>query len=133
METENFGEHFMLDGYRGDMALLNSKELVLGALNDLPEQLGMHKLAEPVVYFAEDLSQKDPGGWSGFVVIAESHISIHTFAARGFVSIDAYTCKNGMDCAFIEKYFVDLFKLQDTETNFVKRGTRYPVHNIFKV
>ncbi|MEI6022718.1 MAG: S-adenosylmethionine decarboxylase [bacterium] len=130
MQTENFGEHFMLDGYGGDITLLNSKALVLGALNDLPEKLGMKKLAQPVVYFAEDLSQKDPGGWSGFVVIAESHISIHTFAARGFVSIDAYTCKNGMDCTFIEKYFVDLFKLKNTETNFVKRGTRYPSFNL---
>jgi S-adenosylmethionine decarboxylase len=122
----NFGEHFMLDGYGGDADLLNDQKLVFRCLNTLPGLLGMNKLSVPEVYFAAGNGDKDPGGWSGFVVIAESHISIHTFPRRGFVSIDAYTCKNGMDTEFIAKYFQDAFKLQDMETNFVKRGTRYP-------
>jgi len=49
--------------------------------------------------------KKDPGGWSGFVIIAESHISIHTFPARRFVSIDVYTCKNGLKKDFIIFYY----------------------------
>jgi S-adenosylmethionine decarboxylase len=126
METINFGEHFTLDGYGGNKELLNTEKLVLQCLNELPEKLGMKKLAPPVVYFAEGNNGKDPGGWSGFVVIEESHISIHTFPGRHFVSIDVYTCRNGMDCVFIEQYFKDAFKLTDTETNFLKRGTRYP-------
>lgn len=126
METINFGEHFTLDGYGGDKELLNTESLVLQCLNELPEKLDMHKLADPVVYFAKGNNGKDPGGWSGFVVIEESHISIHTFPGRRFVSIDVYTCRNGMDCAFIEQYFKSAFKLTDTETNFLKRGTRYP-------
>lgn len=130
METMNFGEHFMLDCYGANKELLMSKDLVLQALNELPEKLHMKKLSEPEVYFAEDNGIKDPGGWSGFVVIAESHISIHTFAGRGFLSADVYTCHNGMDCAFIEQYFKDLFQATDIETNFVKRGTRYPTQNI---
>ena len=90
MKTENFGEHLMLDCYGADKELLNSKDLVLKVLKELPEKLDMHLLSEPVVYFAEDNNMKDPGGWSGFVVIMESHISIHTFAGRGFLSADIY-------------------------------------------
>ncbi|MBP6904483.1 MAG: S-adenosylmethionine decarboxylase [Candidatus Pacebacteria bacterium] len=126
METINFGEHMMLDCYGADPEILNSKEEVLRILNDLPEKLGMHKLAEPVVYYAEGNGDKDPGGWSGFVVIMESHISIHTFVGRHFVSADVYTCRNGMDQNFITSYFKDVFKANDIEVNFVKRGTRYP-------
>jgi len=126
----HFGEHFMLDGYGGDEKSLNDRDLVLRCLNELPEKLGMRKLSEPVVYFAPGNDIKDPGGWSGFVVIEESHISIHTFPKRGFVSIDAYTCQNGMDAAFVEKYFTDAFALGDAETNFVIRGKRYPEHDI---
>ena len=126
MKTINFGEHFTLDGYDGDKELLNTESLVFQCLNELPEKLDMHKLADPVVYFTKGNNGKDPGGWSGFVVIEESHISIHTFPGRRFVSIDVYTCRNGMDCAFIKQYFKDAFKLTDTETNFLKRGTRYP-------
>ena len=126
----HFGEHLMIDGYGGDRNLLNDKELVLSCLNNLPEELGMKKLSSPEIYFATANDLKDPGGWSGFVVIAESHISIHTFPERGFVSADVYTCRNDMDLIFIENYFKDTFKLTDLETNFIKRGTRYPEHNI---
>ena len=130
METCNFGEHFMLDGYQGDYKRLNDKDLVMLSLVELPHQLGMKRLSDPYVFAAPENNIKDPGGWSGFVVIAESHISIHTFPARKFVSIDVYTCINGLDCDFIKKYFTKVFGLGEIEENFVKRGTKYPIKNI---
>jgi S-adenosylmethionine decarboxylase len=129
METITFGEHLMLDCYGADDVRLNSKDLVVRVLTELPGKLGMHPLAEPVVYFAEGTGEKDPGGWSGFVVIMESHISVHTFVGRGFLSADVYTCKNGMDQDFIVSYFKETFGCTDIEVNFVKRGTRYPAYN----
>lgn len=115
----------MIDGYGGEVSKLDDKELVLNALNSLPKLLEMNQLSKPEVYFAPANNIKDPGGWSGFVVIAESHISIHTFPEKGFVSIDVYTCRNGLDDATIIKYFKEVFGLKDLETNFVKRGLRY--------
>jgi len=127
----HFGEHLTIDGYGGLFENLNNKELVLKCLSELPEKLGMQKLADPVVYFAKENDKKDPGGWSGFVVIAESHISVHTFPAKGFVSADVYTCKNGLDVKFVINYFRGIFALQDVEQNFIKRGTHYPKDNIY--
>ncbi len=130
METVNFGEHLTIDGYGGNSAKLNDRNLVEKCLSDLPAKLDMHTLSVPVVYEAPDNQLKDPGGWSGFVVIAESHISIHTFPKRRFVSADVYTCVNGMDTQFILDYFKKTFELEDIETNFIKRGTRYPATNL---
>ena len=130
METTNFGMHITLDGYGGDYDLLNDKDYVLSCLNDLPGQLGMRKLSQPEIYHADDNGKNDPGGWSGFVIIAESHISMHTFPARKFISADVYTCKNDLDLEVVKKYFIEKFKLVDVETNFIKRGTRYPLHNL---
>lgn len=127
----HFGVHFMLDGYDGDEQALNDKDLVLRCLNDLPAKLGMRTLADPVVYFAPSNDKKDPGGWSGFVVIMESHISIHTFPKRGFVSIDVYTCKNEIATEVVTEYFKTAFKLQDVEINTVVRGTRYPDVDVY--
>lgn len=121
----HFGEHVTVDGYGGDSALLDSKELVGSALRALPEMLGMHILGGPEIYRAEPNGKKDPGGWTGFVVIAESHISIHTFPGTGFLSADVYTCQNGLDTEKIIAYFRDTFKLADVETNFIIRGTKY--------
>ncbi len=124
-EQSHFGEHLMLDGYGGSYEKLNNKDLVANILYDLPTKLGMRLLSEPVVYFAEPNHIKDPGGWSGVVVIAESHLSIHTFPEKGFVTADVYTCKNGMDNEYIIKYLTNAFELKDTEINFVKRGLKY--------
>lgn len=126
----HFGEHLTIDGYGGSYEKLNDRDLILSCLSELPGKLGMHPLAEPVIYVAADNQIKDPGGWSGFVVIAESHISIHTFPKRRFVSIDAYTCRNGIDQSIIERYFQEAFSLEDMETNFILRGMKYPPENL---
>ena len=127
----HFGEHLTIDGYGGKEALLGDRDLILKVLEELPKKIGMKTLADPCVYRALPNGKKDPGGWTGFVIIQESHISIHTFPARGFISADLYTCKNGLDTEFIIHYFKDAFALQDIENNFIKRGTRYPQDNIY--
>ncbi len=127
-----FGVHLTLDGYGGCQQLLGDGDHVLACLNELPERLGMHKIAEPSLVELGDLSPKDPGGVSGFVMIAESHISIHTFPLRGFVSADVYTCQNSLDTDRICQYFAEAFGLQDLEINVVRRGTRYPQRNIYE-
>jgi S-adenosylmethionine decarboxylase len=126
----HFGEHITLDGYNGDYEKLNSKDVVLAALSEIPLELGMHILAGPEVYFAKGNDAKDPGGWSGFAVIEESHISIHTFPARGFISADVYTCQAGLDKDRIIAAFRARFGITDEEVNHIMRGTRYPVENI---
>ena len=120
----------MIDGYNGDATLLDNQELVLNSLQELVAKLGMKKVAEPVIYRAEPNGGKDPGGWSGFVVIMESHISIHTFPDRRFLSADVYTCKNGLDTEAVITYLKERFKLENLEVNFVKRGTKYPTQNL---
>ena len=120
----------MIDGYGGKKKSLDDRDFVYGALYELPGKIGMKKMGDPVIYRAKPNGKKDPGGWSGFVVIQESHISIHTFPGRGFISADVYTCKNGIDVKYVEKYFKKKFGLADIELNFVKRGTRYPDGNI---
>ena len=126
----NFGEHLTIDGYGGSFDKLNNKNLVMQCLDELPTLLKMKKLAKPQIFFAKGNNKKDPGGWSGYVIIEESHISIHTFPARGFVSADVYTCRNGLDKDFVISYLKEKFELEDMETNFIKRGTKYPNNNI---
>jgi S-adenosylmethionine decarboxylase len=127
----HFGEHLTIDGYGGNSEKLNDSDLVLMCLTKLPSQLGMHLLSKAEVFSAPDNGLKDPGGWSGFVVIAESHISLHTFPKRGFISADVYTCKNGMDIELIKNFFIAQFELKNLEINFIKRGTKYPAQNIY--
>jgi S-adenosylmethionine decarboxylase len=128
--TCTFGVHLTLDGYGGNPEKLNDPKLMKYIFNDLLKKLGMEKLTEPVVKYAEPRNMKDSGGYSGYVIIVESHISIHTFPKKKFVSIDAYTCKNEMDRDTIEKYFRDAYELEDAEVRFFKRGLNFPKYDL---
>ena len=97
---------------------------------ELPEKISMQKMCDPLVEISDGNNQKDPGGVTGIVLIKQSHISIHTFSKRRFVSVDVYTCTDDLDVDFIIQYIKDNFKLEDVETHHIKRGTRYPAQNI---
>ncbi len=128
---EQFGVHLMVDGYGAEKELLKDKEALTKMLVEIPAQMGMHTICEPVVVEVGPKNRKDPGGLSGVVLIAESHFSFHTFPNRGFVTIDIYTCQNELDTTqFIDK-FKELFKLSHVEHYVQPRGVKYPSKDIY--
>lgn len=129
-EQEHFGEHITVDAYGGDPAKLDDPEVLRASLIGLCELLGMHPLVQAQVVSAPDNYLKDPGGWSGFLILSESHISIHTFPRRRFLSADAYSCRNGLCTEAVVTFFREQFDLEEFETNFIRRGVRYPAVNL---
>lgn len=127
----HFGVHLTLDGYGGSLERLNELGGVRAWLDALPAKLGMAKLADPVLVHVGRMSDKDPGGLTGFVLIAESHISIHTFPARGFVSADVYTCQDELDSDWLVEHFRTTFELEAVEHNLIIRGRQYPDRDIY--
>ena len=135
MTTEDsiqFGLHFMFDGYGADPDTLKDSTKLTDILRTIPASMGMHAISEPLVVEVGPKNRKDSGGVSGFVMIAESHISFHTFPNRGFITADVYTCQNEIDTDKLTKLFVDSFKITDFETHVLPRGTRYPAEDISK-
>jgi S-adenosylmethionine decarboxylase len=124
-----FGLHVMLDMYDCSPEVLNDPGLVTNILQTLPEKLGMRILMGPFVSFAQPNGKRDPGGWTGVVVIQESHISIHTFIKRRFVTVDVYSCKQFDAYTSIEA-FKQIFKTDDIEYTIETRGTKYPQEDI---
>jgi S-adenosylmethionine decarboxylase len=124
-----FGLHLMLDMYDCDPTTLNDTKLVYTILDELPEKIGMHKLTRPYVVFSEGNDKKDPGGWSGFVIIQESHIALHTFIKRRFVTIDVYSCKE-FDTTIAKEYFKKAFRTENAEIIEEVRGRNYPSEDI---
>jgi len=114
------GSHLMLDCFGCKKESLDNEDLIRSFLNELPEQLGMKKLIEPHIVCYEGGNSWDKGGITGFMLIAESHISIHTFPYDGFFTADVYSCKpfdleKAVDIA--KKYF----SFTDAKIKTVKR------------
>ena len=78
------GTHLLLDLWGA--ANLTDPELIDRALRDAAEAAGATILHSHFHHFGPD------GGVSGVVVLAESHISIHTWPERDFAAVDIFMC-----------------------------------------
>jgi S-adenosylmethionine decarboxylase len=83
----------------------------------------MTKITTPLVMRYEG-SKPEDWGISGFVMIAESHISIHTFPRRGLLWVDAFSCK-GFDAAPIVDELRSSFRLREVQMQVLERGLEY--------
>lgn len=132
-KTIKFGNHLIFDGYGCNPKKLDNEELCINVLHKIAKIAGMKKLHDPVIVKAdsnETLGGKDPGGFSCFLMIQESHISIHTFTRRGFVTIDVYSCKE-FEAQPVIKYVKEVFKAKDSDILKIDRGLKYPIKNIY--
>ena len=123
-----FGPHLMLDLYGCDKEKLADVKFIHQVLDELPDLLGMHKIMPPYVipYPGSDKEDGfDKGGISGIVIIAESHISVHTFVAQEYASFDIFSCKE-FDVDGCVKMLSDAFGAKKIEKNFLMRGREFP-------
>ena len=118
--------HLTIDGYGGDPRRLADENLVRALLDQCPDEIGMTKIAPPFVcpYYPSPEGQPTDWGISGFVLIAESHLSIHTFPARGLVWADIFSCK-GFDAESVVERMRSTFALNDTRLHLLERGLEY--------
>lgn len=114
----------MLEGYGCDRKKLLDMRRVFKFLNNLPNLIGMHKISTPYVIDYDGGEKPKDWGFSGMVLIAESHISIHTFPEKNFVSIDVYSCKI-FSKEKVVKIFKQYFSPKSVEINLVIRGKKF--------
>lgn len=63
-----------------------------------------------------------PEGITGFILLAESHISIHTWPDRDYTAIDIFSCgRNGQPYKGLE-YLKKEFQPKKTRVKEIKRG-----------
>lgn len=124
-----FGMHLMFDAYDCDPNVLDDANVLYDLLDGLPGKLGMKPMIKPYVVKTPGNDKRDPGGWSGFVLIEESHISFHTFVKKKFVTVDIYTCK-AFDAKLAAKELKQFFKTDDAEIIVETRGKKYPSKNL---
>ena len=112
-----------MDAYGVDEKVLADEGLVEEFLNSCPDNIGMTKITVPQVYNYRGKKQND-WGVSGFVLIAESHISVHTFPERGYLNVDIFSCKN-FDPDAAERDVREAFNAEAVKVWLMERGIDY--------
>ena len=127
-ELEVFGPHLTLDLSECNKERLGNLNFIFNLLNDLPDKIGMTKITQPHVFPYSGLIPEDKG-ITGVVIIAESHISIHTFQDKDYVFVDLFSCKP-FDVDTAANFLIDAFEAKKVEKNIVQRGLNFPREKI---
>ena len=119
------GSHLILDCLGGSAGLLSDKVYVSQVLEELVNMLQMRKLINPIVVHCDNADHDwDKGGVSGFVIIAESHISIHTFPDAGLLTADVYSCKP-FDEDLVKDFVKTSFKISKVQSKLIGREIEF--------
>jgi S-adenosylmethionine decarboxylase len=95
--------------------LLNDTEYLRTLLNDVARSIGATVIKDSFYQFT-------PQGISGVVIIAESHISIHTWPEFSFAAIDVFTCGDVIEPKDAVKPMADRLKAKSVTYIELKRG-----------
>jgi len=124
MNKDAFGPHLTLDLIGCPKEILKDYNLHFDLLKNLPNMIGMTPITQPYVFPYSGLVPEDKG-ITGIVIIAESHLSIHSFEDKGYTFIDMFSCKP-FDVEKAERYIIELFQPERVERNLIQRGKDFP-------
>jgi len=114
--------HLMLELYNIEREILANEPLMHRVLDEYPSRIGMEKVSPVHLYDIETSNPLD-AGLSGFVIIAQSHVSLHAWPEYGEVDIDICSCKEFSQEDAIA-FAKEIFQTDDIETHFAVRATR---------
>ena len=120
-----FGLHVTVDASGCNKRKLTSQTFVYDVLNKLPGKIGMTKMTLPYVVKWLDKFSHGTEGISGFVMIAESHISVHTFPDQDYVFVDIFSCKE-FDVDTAVNNIISAFEAKKYQKHVLKRGLDFP-------
>ncbi len=107
------GIHLIAEFWNGEIVedVSRMKKILAAAVkkaNNTPLEVIIHKF--------------QPQGMTGIVLLAESHIAIHTWPEFNYIALDIYTCGNKANPFKALEYLKEKFHPQKFEFRKLKRG-----------
>ena len=108
-------KHLLLELYRCDNAKLNDESFLRCILN------GAAKLANATVLNL--ISNKfEPQGVTVIALLAESHISIHTWPESNYSAVDIFTCGQNMMPELASQYLIESLMAKEHSLRVIERN-----------
>ena len=114
-------KHLLLELYRCDYNKLNDESFLRCSLNRAA------KLANATVLNL--ISNKfEPQGVTAIALLAESHISIHTWPESNYSAADIFTCGQNMLPELASQYLIEALKAEEHFLRVIDRNPPAAVH-----
>ena len=108
-------KHILLELYKCDFDKLNDESFLRCSLNKAA------KLANAKVL--NIVSNKfEPNGVTAIALLAESHISIHTWPESNYSAVDIFTCGQNMMPELASQYLIESLMAQEHSLRVIERN-----------
>ena len=115
--------HGLLDLYGCPTTLLRNAKQLEQILRQAAQKVGAH------ILFTHFHTFDAGGGVTGVLLLAESHISIHTWAEHHFAALDIFLCGSlKLEC--VADFFCQALHAQSHHWRQCPRGAHFPYHQI---
>ena len=115
-------KHCLLELYKCDYEKLNDESFLRCSLNNAA------KLANATVLNL--ISNKfEPHGVTAIALLAESHLSIHTWPEVNYSAVDIFTCGQKMRPDISCKYLIQALMAEEHLLRVINRNNSLEVHN----
>jgi S-adenosylmethionine decarboxylase len=110
------GQHLILDIYTeiNNYKLISMRNTML-QLTQTIEDSGLTIIGNRYHHFGDGF------GFTGVIILSESHFSIHTWPEHGFCAIDLFACGDH-DIQKIGDKFIEYFEAASSSCQLIKRG-----------
>ena len=112
---EYLGKHILAELYNCDYDILNDEKLIEKIMTKSAGKIGATIIGTKFHKFS-------PYGVSGVVVIAESHLTIHTWPELNYAAVDVFTCSSKINPKEACNYIYQGLKANNMKIKLIKRG-----------
>jgi len=113
--TTYLGRHILAEFFDCNSNILNNVELIEKHMTQAAIECGATVVQKCFHMF-------NPHGVSGVVIIAESHLAIHTWPEIGYAAVDLFTCGESCDPKIAYEYLRKAFGTESASYSELKRG-----------
>ena len=110
------GVHAILEFYGCDFEVIDSIGLLQDAMREVAARCDMTVLGEVMHKF-------EPLGTSGVLLVAESHVSFHTWPEFGYAAFDVFTCNLKTDLMEVHNLIATSIGAKRSSVTVLERGT----------
>jgi len=109
LALSTLGRHVLVEFYGCPSEIIENNKLIEKVMNEAADYAGATIVESVFHHF-------NPYGVSGAVIIAESHLTIHTWPEYGYASVDIYTCGDSVSPWKAAEYLSEKLKANRTES-----------------
>lgn len=111
----HLGTHLLIELYGCTPATLNDPQALEVAMNEAAKASGATIVSSHANLF-------NPHGVSAVVIIAESHLTLHTWPEHGYAALDVFTCGETVKPWLIKEFMEKALRAERCSAMEVRRG-----------